>query len=231
MLDLPAMMTTGDAARDLDTIRRYLVRLIPQLEMELAECRADSYGDALARRQNGMAAQRASGEAVTGAEALADHILDRNNPHGVTLAQLGFTTEKLTNVLFTETGVRLRLGGKTGLEFVTQTFAVKALADSWTREKAAYYQDIDVGEWEEKPALPVITIPLMTGSDAPCWLGQLTGSTRTQAGVIRVFCPAEQDVYDEDEGRWIYHDPPGDINLTITALGLGVYGYGESNVS
>lgn len=216
MFELPGLNSTGDVARDLDTVRRYLVRLVPQLEMQLEEAKADRYGDAIAMRLNGMAEKKASGVAADGAAALADHILDKNNPHGVTLSQLGLSIDRITQRLTGENGTLIRIGGNRGAEIGTQTVRVTVLGENWDPGDALDTVDIDLGLWDQPFTALYQAVPALTRvTKGTAWLGQYTGWTRQHCGYVRVIRPHEED-----------EDPAEATVLDISMIGMGVYGYG-----
>lgn len=91
MFDLPSINGKTDA----ESIRRYLMRLVPQIENELYNLTTDNfssaYNERLAGLTNGSVTDE-NGKAATNtttAEAIAAHMQSKNNPHGVTAEQAG----------------------------------------------------------------------------------------------------------------------------------------------
>lgn len=216
MFELPGLTSTGDTAQDLETVRRYLVRLIPQLEMELADAKADRFGDAYRTRTNGMTSTKPSGEAADGAAALADHILDRQNPHKVTAAQLGISMDAVTARLTTEHATKVRMGGKYGIEMMTEEKTIRILGSEWTLGDALDTYTADLGEWEQAMALPwAANITLTWQSKGEQFTGAYGGWTKQLAGTVQIYRQHVDDENPDDETR---------LRLTITAW--GGYGYG-----
>lgn len=216
MFELPGLTATGDTARDLETVRRYLVRLIPQLEMELAEAKADRFSDAYNTRTAGMVATQSSGQAKDGAAALADHLLDRQNPHHVTAQQLGLSLDSVAARLSTEHATKLRLGGKQGLEVLIQQVSTSILGSAWTLGEAMDTVTIDLGAWEQAMAMPwSAQATLVWQSKGEQFLGALSGTTSRLIGSVQIFRPHVADEIPEEETRLI---------LRMTAI--GGYGYG-----
>lgn len=228
------MMATGDTARDLDTIRRYLVRLVPQLEMELSRAESDRFGEAYAQRVNGMAEAKKSGEAAGGAEALADHLLDRSNPHGVTLAQLGFNIDKIFSFRTGEHSMLLQLGGKQGIQLNWQTVRVTAGTGAWEAEASVWQQDVVLGDWEiPLDAMLGAWAQLMGSGLHTVWAGRLAGASKTSMGRVKLLTPREipeeEEPDEEIPGSGTQtndEQQPVSMTIDLTVFGMGVYGYG-----
>jgi hypothetical protein len=226
MLELPGLTNTGDTRRDIDTIRRYLARLVPQLEMELTAARQDGYQDAY----SALSQELGSVNKNTTAGALAQHVLDKANPHGVTLAQLGYSADNLAPVELTPGGMTVRVGGKRGLQINVQDVTIElsqwhrvyqhgsAGEEQWQSLDPVCYADAELGGWEREIPLPFYAAAtLAVPTDRDCWAGNLSGMTKDQAGTLRVYRLAETGEGAQTE-----------VARTITArvIGLGVYGYG-----
>ena len=184
MLELPGLTNTGDNTRDIDSIRRYLARLIPQLEMELMSAQQDQYLDAY----NALSQELGTVNGSTTAGALAQHVLDRGNPHKVTLSQLGFSADDLAKVEILDKGIVLRIGGKRGLQINVQTEQIEIsewfhveqqgrsdpAAPYWTSTDPVAYADAALGGWEKEIPLPYwVGATLSAATDRDCWTGNL----------------------------------------------------------
>ena len=220
MLELPGMTNTGDDKKDLDAIRRYLGRLVPQLEMELTEARQDGYQNAYNALSQGV------GAADTGSTsgALAEHILARNNPHHVTLAQLGYSADKFITVTFLAAGLMVRLGEKKGLQIVCQD--VTMTISEWTQHGGIAYADIEsLGDWEYSfSTLYHENVMMQAGTDKDFWPGPMAGNDGESMGGIRIYHECGQDASGTGDGTGTFTD---DRNITMTVIGLGVFGYGD----
>lgn len=221
MLELSGLTSSGDLAIDVDNIRRYLARLIPQLEMELANAKTDNYLDAKGRIANGMASGKAD-DAQTTAQAIAAHMLDKGNPHGVTLAQLGFSFDRAAQVNFTDTGMVFRIGGEHGLQINTQRVTVPVT--EWTVTGGIAWAEVNLEEWERPTGVlsyaqaQVLHAENNSGQRKDdVWCGVIRSYTRDECGTLRLFKYAETQDATEQVDR----------TVTIGLMAVGVYGYGD----
>jgi hypothetical protein len=224
VLELPGLTNTGDNTRDIDAIRRYLARLIPQLEMELMSAQQDKFLDAY----NALSQELGTVNGSTTAGALAQHILDKRNPHGVTLAQLGYNPDNLAAVELTPHGVTIRIGGKRGLQVNVQSVSLEISEWIHVKQQAqtgedtaegrdpVCYADAALGSWEREIPLPYwVGATLSAATDRDCWAGNLSGWGKNDMGTLRIYRLEDIDV-------------PGDLRtIPVHIIGLGVYGYGE----
>lgn len=221
MLELSGLTSSGDINRDVDNIRRYLVRLIPQLEMELANAKTDNYLDAKGRITNGMASGKAD-DAQTTAQAIAAHMLDKSNPHGVTLAQLGFSFDRAAQVNYTDTGMVFRIGGEHGAQINTQTVTVPVTA--WTVTGGIAWAEVNLDRWEQRAGVisfaqaQVLHAQSNSGQRMDdVWCGAIRSYTRDDCGTLRLFKYAETQDATEQVDR----------TVTVGLMAVGVYGYGD----
>lgn len=221
MLELSGLTSSGDINRDVDNIRRYLVRLVPQLQMELENAKTDNYLDAKGRIVNKMASGKAE-EAQTTAQAVAAHLLDKGNPHGVTLAQLGFSFDRAAQVNFTDTGMVFRSGGEHGLQINTQTVTVPVT--EWTVTGGIAWAEVNLDRWEQRAGVIsfVQAQALRAQNNASqrvddVWCGAIRNYTRDECGTLRLFKYAETQDATEQVDR----------TVTIGLMAVGVYGYGD----
>lgn len=216
MLELPGMTNSGDDKQDLDAIRRYLARLVPQLEMELMNAREDSYQDELMRKRTGMG----GGSTQHTAGALAEHVLRRDNPHGVTLAQLGFSLDKACTVEFTDHGLVARIGERHGLQLTAHREEIKPT--TWRVDAGVVaYTDKALSRWDRPFERLYLTQAMISAANTnDVWLGGLTGSGVTDIGTLRLYLATEETP--NEEGK-IYISR----TLTIQVIGVGVFGYAD----
>ena len=221
MLELTGLTSTGDPLRDIDNIRRYLVRLVPQLEMELENAKTDNYLDAKGRIANGMASKKAD-DAQTTAQAIAAHMLDKSNPHGVTLAQLGFSFDRAAQATFTDTGTVFKIGGEHGLQINTQKVTVPVA--EWTVNGGIAWAEVNLDRWEQRAGVIsfVQAQALHAESNSgqrkdDVWCGVIRSYTRDECGTLRLFKYAETQDATEQVDR----------TVTIGLMAVGVYGYGD----
>lgn len=221
MLELSGLTSSGDLARDVDNIRRYLVRLIPQLEMELENAKTDNYLDAKGRIANGMASGKAD-DAQTTAQAIAAHMLDKSNPHGVTLAQLGFSFDRAAQATFTDTGTVFKIGGEHGLQINTQKVTVPVT--EWTVTGGIAWAEVNLDAWEQRAGVitfvqaQVLHAENNSGQQKDdVWTGVIRSYTRDKCGTLRLYKYAETQDATEQVDR----------TVTIGLMAVGVYGYGD----
>lgn len=220
MLELPGLTNTGDLRADVDTIRRYLARLIPQLEMELANAEQDDYAEAYNALSQGVG----SANKMSTAGALAAHQLDYANPHRVTAAQLGLDLDKLVSITFVNAGAVFKVGAKRGIQVNIQTMRVTV--DTWTQHGGVAYADVDLGQWDAVLPVPYYIHVLADGGvNRDYWAGPLTGTgDRKDIGTVRIYHECGVDVREGATNEGDYTD---ERIIPLTILGLGVFGYGE----
>ena len=214
MFELPGMTNSGDDKQDLDSIRRYLSRLVPQLEMELMTAREDSYQDELMRQRTGMGGSNPNGTAG----ALAEHVLRKDNPHGVTLAQLGFSLDKAVTVEFTQHGMTARIGDKHGVQLEVQK--VDANVQQWQVDSGnIVYAAMALGDWD-RPFERIFgaRAGISAANVNDVWLSGLTGGSGVRMGTVRLYHATDSEP-----------DAQGTIMvsriLKVNVIGMGVFGY------
>lgn len=238
MLELPGMKTTGDPRLDLDNIRRYLSRLVPQLEMELMNAGTDDYQS----EYNARAQNIGTGKSGTTAGALAAHVLDLKNPHNVTLAQLGFSYDKFVSIDITVNGLMIRCGQKQGLQINIQQAQVEL--DTWEQANQIYHASADLGEWDRQLPLILYAGATVNNGGTDCWAGSLTGTDAQHIGTVQIYRlgpewepgpvlqteeQSEQQGAGGGEGRVGDEEEEQQEVRTVcmTIIGVGVFGYGE----
>lgn len=95
MFQLPSLTPTGDVRQDLEKMRRYIMAFQSELEQKLYNLSTDNFTSDYNSLKQGIsvAAQDGSG---TASENIAAHILNKNNPHEVTLLQAGAVSAVVT---------------------------------------------------------------------------------------------------------------------------------------
>jgi hypothetical protein len=222
MLELPGLKTTGDSRKDLDAVRRYLARLVPQLEMELQQAQQDGYQDAYTT----LAKSLGTVNTGTTAGALAEHVLRQDNPHKVTLQQLGFSLDNFVTIRTKNSAWIIRIGSdQRGLmvEILDKTVELSR----WHQLGGVCYTDPnpDLGPWPEKIPLPLwVGVTMRRGMFEDYWSGPMYAWTSEQIGTLRIYHECDVDTTesgDNDRQRVI------ERTVAMTVIGVGVYGYAE----
>ena len=219
MLELPGLTSSGDIGKDLDSLRRYIARLVPAVEMELINAGQDNYQAELSAQKQGVGAPNKDSTAG----ALVAHELRRDNPHRVTAGQLGLSLDKLVGITFLEegAGITVRIGEKRGVQINIQD--THAEIREWTRSGGVAWAEADLGAWEEKIPILYAAVPVLrTGSTGDCWGGQLTGSGPEQIGTMRFYLSSAIDETESDTFAALR-------NIPMTVIGWGVFGYGDDD--
>lgn len=174
MLELPGLNSTGNVKTDLDQVRRYLGRLVPQLERALEDLGVDGLTEQLALRTQGL--EGASDQTTSG--ALAGHLLDKNNPHGVTLDQLG--------AVQVEDYERGWLVVICGVGIQCKWLSLDEAAG--TAAGGLYTEDADLGDWGRPFTELYYDWCKVRATDLQnVWAGCSAGADEEDAGHVRIF--------------------------------------------
>jgi len=212
MLELPGITRTGDAELDIDKLMRYLARLVPQLQMELEEAKADGYQEAMAGLTQGVGVTNTN----TTAGALAAHELRRDNPHHVTAQQLGLTLGNLVTITMSDGCLIARIGEKKGIQLNVQPLTVTV--EEWTVSGGVSHADVDLGAWKSKIPVRYATLAVIGGGvHQDVWMGPVTPGAGESVGTARIYHETETEGGTAAETRVI----------PLTIIGMGVFGYGE----
>jgi hypothetical protein len=200
MFELPGLNATGDMRQDLSAIRRYLMKLVPQLEQELANLGVDNFTSAYNERLEGLTSITSAGKSVSTPEAIANHLLDTNNPHKVTAAQLGLDEQ----VYVKDEALIWRCRG---WQTVLMEVTVPA-GEEIQQSGALWYKDAALGDWPEKfYDVNWWYVSVSEAAGGNVFLGRCGDADETQAGTARIFRTTETDEA-----------------VTLTVLGVGSYG-------
>jgi hypothetical protein len=179
MFEYPKTQASENLKEDVQEIRRWLSRFVPELEQQLADISTDNFMTDYNERAEGLTQLTGAGAQKTTAGAVAEHLLDRNNPHGVTLSQLG-----ALRVVNTENGQVIHLCGL--------MFQVKKLVISAGEAQAignVFYRDVSLGDWDV-PFSAIYTEWVDVNSmdqTKDCWLGARRTGGVTGCGRVRLY--------------------------------------------
>lgn len=174
MLELPGLNSSGNVKTDLEQVRRYLGRLVPQLERALEDLGVDGLAEQMAIRTQGL--EGANGQTTSG--ALAGHLLDKGNPHGVTLEQLG--------AVRTEEYERGWLVAVCGIGIQCKWLPLEEAAG--TAAGGLYTEDADLGDWGRPfTELYCDWCEVRAADLENVWAGCSAGADEEDAGSVRVF--------------------------------------------
>lgn len=220
MLELPGLIGGENPKEDIEALRRYLGRLIPELEQQLINAQQDSYQDELNKRINQVTGVNNG----TTAGALAEHVRDFSNPHRVTLAQLGFSLGKFLSLERAGNGAVIRIGEKRGLQINFQH--VLTNITEWTQNGGTGKAEQALGDWSREIPELMAAMPILLGEgQAGVWAGALKGATGESMGTLEVFTDLSVDT---SEGASNSGTKSKTVNFEVIAVGLGVFGYGDN---
>ena len=182
MFEYPGTQMGDDLYKNVQELRRWLSRFIPELEQQLDNLGVDNFTTAYNERVEGLTTLTGAPGSKTTAEAVAEHLLDRNNPHRVTLNQLGYQAPYVQAQ--TEDGSTII----TLCGMMIQMKPVTISAATETASGSVYKRDVSAGDWEIEFEELYMAQPVITDGDL--WAGKLTGATETSAGTLTVFSGA-----------------------------------------
>lgn len=184
MFELPGLNSTGNVKQDLDQVRRYLARFVPQLEQELQQLGVDPFASALNERREGLTSLSGAANQTSTAAAVAEHLMDKNNPHGVTLRQLGYT-EPQAQVYQMDEGMAITLGGL-GIEILQVEVPVMTAEAEGTITR----QDIALGDWPITYDEIYMAGAQLIGIDG--WAGAIRDMDTEHCGTAAVYTTAAE---------------------------------------
>ena len=219
MLELPGLIGGENTREDLEALRRYLGRLIPELEQQLINAQQDNYQEELNKRINQVTGVNNG----TTAGALAEHVRDFSNPHRVTLAQLGFSLSKFLSLERAGNGAVIRIGEKRGLQINFQRVAVTIT--EWTQNGGTGRTEQALGNWAREIPELMAAMPVLQGEgQVDAWAGALKSATGKSMGTLEVFTDLPVDI---TEGSTNSGARTKTVNFGVMMVGLGVFGYAD----
>lgn len=218
MLELPGLIGGENTREDLEALRRYLGRLIPELEQQLINAQQDNYQEELNKRINQVTGVNNG----TTAGALAEHVRDFNNPHRVTLSQLGFSMNKFLSLERAGNGAVIRIGEKRGLQINFEHVLVTIT--EWTQNGGTGRAEQALGNWTREIPELMTAMPILLGEgQVGVWAGALKSATGQSMGTLEVFTDLSVDT---SEGATNSGTRAKTANFQVMMVGLGVFGYG-----
>jgi hypothetical protein len=166
---------------DVRRLRQWLNQFLPELEHQLSNLGTDNFSTAYNERMEGVTTLTGAGKQKTTSEALAEHLLDYNNPHRVTLAQLGL------NLRLTDHGWVIMLGG-----LLIQAKTVTLEAGNGTAHGSIYRRQMSLGDWDIKFSELLGTwISWSEDAENSIWGGTSWGAYEESAGETRIYSPVQ----------------------------------------
>lgn len=178
MFNYPGSMP-DNVKEGVDELRRWITKFIPELEQQLSNLGADNFSSAYNERLEGLTALSGAGQQKTTSEALAEHLLDRNNPHKVTLSQLGYVAPQL-KVEEENGSLILTLCG-----LMIQLKPIVLEAGTATAEGRVYKRTVSAGDWEREFGALYGAVPVIKTGAA--WLGGYEDADEEHAGTLTLY--------------------------------------------
>ena len=181
MFQYPGLQQKENLKDEVQELRRWLARFVPELEQQLDNLGADNFTTAYNERLEGVTTLSGAGKQKTTSEALAEHLLDTNNPHKTSLFQLGFSWPVYTE---TTNGWSLVFGG-----IMLQAKTVQLDQHSGTAQNNIYRSDVTIGDWDtEFDTLFSSWAQVHAEGARTQWTGTIWGADKTSAGTVRLLC-------------------------------------------
>lgn len=181
MFQNPGLREQENLKDEVREIRRWLNRFVPELEQQLDNLGADNFTTAYNERLEGITTLSGAGKSKTTSEAVAEHLLDYNNPHRVSLHQLGLALPAFSE---TDNGWALTFGG-----ILLQCRIVEVTQHTGTARGNVYASDIALGDWDiEFSELMGTWVQAEAETAAIVWPGVMWGAGRISAGSTRLYC-------------------------------------------
>jgi hypothetical protein len=182
MFEMPGLQSTGDVKKDLDQVRRWLARFVPQLEQTLDNLGTDNFTTAYNERLEGLTTLTSAGQQKTTSAAMAEHLLDTNNPHQVTLNQLGYqppqmqVEEKNSTIILTVSGLMIEI------------MPVDIAAGTATADGNVFKRTVSMGNWEQE--FGALYIAMAVPYSGNIWLGTRSSADSISAGDATIYSAA-----------------------------------------
>ena len=182
MFEYPGSRMGDDLYNDVKDIKAWLNRFVPELEQQLYNLGTDNFTSAYNERVEGLTTLSGAPGSKTTAEAVAEHLLDYNNPHKVTLGQLGYQEPEVQAA----SGQGSTILVLCGLMIQIKTVEIdEATAEA---EGNVFKQSLDTGDWEaEFLEFYGATAVINTGD---LWLGGIADASTTSAGTLTIYSAA-----------------------------------------
>lgn len=181
MFESPGTQMGDDLKRDVQDVKRWLARFVPELEQQLDNISTDNFTSAYNERVEGLRTLSGAPGSKTTADAVAEHLLDYNNPHRVNLSQLGY---EVPQAVYTETdhGGNIRLGG-----LMLQWLDVSIAAGTGDLVYGNVYgRNVSLGNWDVEFGTLYGTWLQQRGSDGSGgWFGSNWGASKLSAGTVK----------------------------------------------
>ena len=160
-------------------LRRWLARFVPELERKLDEIGTDNFTTAYNERVEGVTPVQGTARATSTSAALAEHLLDHGNPHGVTMAQVGLVQRAEQD----ETHSLYQLG-----PLLVQVMTIEIDAAAATAAGSVYKRSVSLGDWAE-PFSALYAYGITLEGTANQWAGPMTGADEETCGDIIIYTP------------------------------------------
>ena len=179
MFEYPGSRMSDNLYNDVQDIKLWLMRFVPELEQQLDNLGADNFTSAYNERIEGLTTLSEAGKQKTTSDAIAEHLLDTKNPHKVTLGQLGYQPPQVT-VEEDDGSLIVRLCG-----LMIQIKPITIASGTATAEGDVFVQSVAVGDWERE--FGALWACWATVSDGPVWLGKHIDTSTTSAGTLTIY--------------------------------------------
>lgn len=181
MFQYPGTRPGENLKDDVQQLRQWLAVFLPELEQQLANLGTDNFTTAYNERIEGVTGLTGAAKQSTTAAAVAEHLLDRNNPHNVTLRQLGYQGPQVTE---SEDGTRLITFGGLTMQVRDVPFEATAAEGS----SRVYRQEISLGDWAV-PFTEILAEGTQLAGMTDGWLGAVSGGDLEHCGTAVLYTP------------------------------------------
>ena len=186
MFEYPGSRMSDDLYNDVKDIKAWLNRFVPELEQQMANLGTDNFTTAYNERLEGLTTLTGAAGSKTTADAVAEHLLDYNNPHRVSLSQLGYIAPELKVETKNDSTILTLCGLMIQLKPVSFESATASATGN------IYYRSVSGGDWEKEFG-ELYTAFFVVDSGSRHWPVRLTSKSKTSAGTLIMYCSREDD--------------------------------------
>ena len=181
MFEYPGLKQDDNLKDEVENLRLWLSRFVPELERKLEDLGTDNFRTAYNERQEGITPTNGAAKQTSTSAAVAEHLLDHNNPHGLTIGQLKNTGSAIV-ARETDNGWVMTM---LGLMIQAKYVLLEAVSGEETQVTGLNVRTVDLGDWDVPFGSLSAAWPRMVSEDG--WIGSHWGPDEETCGTVTIY--------------------------------------------